>query len=289
MESSSSGDSEDSDVIIISHSAPSKRARPSRKIVKQARMDSYFGNNNNNASSVRLQQQFVLREEHWTYFPEALNDIDFQELYELLLPLVHGYTYTSPETGLSYPSKRLSCRLVDHDPPQVASKGEGLQGGSTAFDYGELKRYNWNRYPLLKKIKERLDEVCEEKYNELLVHLYRDGDDEILYHSDKEAWSSSVGSLSFGAGREFCIRDIEATSGTHKRFYLQHGDVLKMLPTMQRNFLHAVPKTTQVDRPRFNFTGRKLDKTYPGYTKAQQFIKARTRKYGPNGQTIDSP
>jgi alkylated DNA repair dioxygenase AlkB len=108
-----------------------------------------------------------------------------------------------------------------------------------------------------------LKKIAEEKtnhtYNSCLLNLYHSGDEGMAYHSDDEKALGGVtviASLSFGAERKFLFK--------HKRtkesvsLILEHGSLLVMKGQTQLNWMHRLPPTTKVKRPRINLTFRTI-------------------------------
>jgi alkylated DNA repair dioxygenase AlkB len=94
-------------------------------------------------------------------------------------------------------------------------------------------------------------------YNGCLCNLYRDGTNSVAWHSDREAYSGAVASLSLGATRVFRVRD----KSDHLRtqgFPLPSGSLLLMRPGCQEQTEHCVPKTERPVGPRINLTFRQV-------------------------------
>jgi alkylated DNA repair dioxygenase AlkB len=111
----------------------------------------------------------------------------------------------------------------------------------------------------LAAIKQRVEEQCGYPYNSVLANLYRDGNDSMGWHADKEqelGRNPAIASLSFGAERLFKIRHVK----THETvdIELRHGDLLLMAGALQHHWRHCVPKTRQAKTPRINLTFRSI-------------------------------
>jgi alkylated DNA repair dioxygenase AlkB len=94
-------------------------------------------------------------------------------------------------------------------------------------------------------------------YNGCLCNLYRDGNDSVAWHSDREAYCGAVASLSLGATRVFRVRSKQDHAITHD-FPLVSGSLLVMLPGCQEHTEHTVPKTKRPVRMRINLTFRQV-------------------------------
>ena len=97
-------------------------------------------------------------------------------------------------------------------------------------------------------------------YNSCLLNLYHDGSEGMAWHSDDEkmlANNSSIASLTFGAERKFAFR--HKTLNQKVEIILEHGSLLEMAGTTQKFWLHRLPPTKKVTRPRINLTFRTMD------------------------------
>lgn len=94
-------------------------------------------------------------------------------------------------------------------------------------------------------------------FNCVLANLYQDGNDKVGWHSDDEKDMSqehSIASLSFGASRDFLLRDKETKQIT--KITLNNGDLLIMLPGCQEKYQHSIPVRKGVKEQRLNLTFR---------------------------------
>jgi hypothetical protein len=99
-------------------------------------------------------------------------------------------------------------------------------------------------------------------WDTVLINYYRSGDDSISWHSDKDSVFFPIASFSFGAEREFQIRERpkrgeKSTKGL--KLYsgvLANGSLLMMWPGMQERYHHCVPKRKGIAGGRVNVTLR---------------------------------
>lgn len=108
-----------------------------------------------------------------------------------------------------------------------------------------------------------LKHIAEEKtghvFNSCLLNLYHNGDEGMAWHSDDEkslGKNTVIGSFSFGAERKFSFKH-KQTKDTVS-LILEHGSLLVMKGATQTNWLHRLPPTTKVKRPRVNLTFRTI-------------------------------
>lgn len=114
--------------------------------------------------------------------------------------------------------------------------------------------------PALQRIRGTVEELAGQRFNSVLLNLYRDGRDGMGWHSDDEPELGPdpvIASVSLGATRRFRMR--------HRRrkrevvaIDLEHGSVLLMRGPTQHHWLHAVPKTTRPVGERINLTFRQV-------------------------------
>ena len=97
------------------------------------------------------------------------------------------------------------------------------------------------------------------KFNSCLLNLYHSGEEGMAWHSDGETdlmKNGAIASLSFGAQRKFVLKHKE----THDKIeqLLAHGSLLVMKGVTQSYWLHSLPKTKKIHRPRINLTFRSI-------------------------------
>jgi alkylated DNA repair dioxygenase AlkB len=115
----------------------------------------------------------------------------------------------------------------------------------------------WNRELL--QLKLLTEKITGTKFNSCLLNLYHDGNEGMSWHSDDEkslGKNTTIASLSFGAERKFAFKH-KVTRQTVSTI-LEKGSLLVMKGTTQTHWLHGLPKTTKVTRPRINLTFRTM-------------------------------
>jgi len=113
--------------------------------------------------------------------------------------------------------------------------------------------------PALLNIKKIVEEYTSQKYNACLLNLYHNGLEGMGWHSDDEKEiikNSSIASLSLGADRKFSFK--HKISKETVSIMLESGSLLEMKGVLQKNWLHALPKTTKALTPRINLTFRQM-------------------------------
>ena len=132
--------------------------------------------------------------------------------------------------------------------------------GEPGTDYTESGKIadpmTWTDESLM--IKERIEPLAGIKFNSVLLNYYRDGNDSVAWHSDKESILGKrpvIASVSFGQVRSFDIRN--KTDHTEKySVRLEHGSFLLMKPCLQEGWEHRIAKSVQPMRARVNLTFR---------------------------------
>ncbi|NBP69014.1 MAG: alpha-ketoglutarate-dependent dioxygenase AlkB [Cytophagia bacterium] len=111
----------------------------------------------------------------------------------------------------------------------------------------------------LQALKTLAEKLSGETYNSCLLNLYHTGEEGMAWHSDAEKTlkkHGAIASFSFGAERKFAFKH-KKTADTVS-LLLEHGSLLIMKGTTQDHWLHRLPPTTKVKRPRINLTFRTI-------------------------------
>lgn len=115
----------------------------------------------------------------------------------------------------------------------------------------------WTKELLI--LKQRAEELSGETFNSCLLNLYHDGNEGMAWHSDGEKdlkKNGAIASLSFGAERKFAFK--HKVDKTIVSLNLAHGSLLMMKDTTQSHWLHRLPPTKKVSKPRINLTFRTI-------------------------------
>ncbi|GCC51007.1 alpha-ketoglutarate-dependent dioxygenase AlkB [Chryseotalea sanaruensis] len=111
----------------------------------------------------------------------------------------------------------------------------------------------------LQSLKTLAEKLSGETYNSCLLNLYHTGEEGMAWHSDGEKTlkkHGAIASFSFGAERKFAFKH-KKTAETIS-LLLEHGSLLIMKGATQDYWLHRLPPTTKVKRPRINLTFRTI-------------------------------
>lgn len=133
--------------------------------------------------------------------------------------------------------------------------------GDKEFDYTysntTKKALPWTKELLA--LKQLTEEKTEATYNSCLLNLYHDGNEGMAWHSDSEKMlqkNGAIASFTFGAERKFAFKHKVTKDSTS--LILEHGSLLVMKDETQTNWLHRLPPTTTIKRPRMNLTFRTI-------------------------------
>ena len=108
-------------------------------------------------------------------------------------------------------------------------------------------------------LKQKAEELSGETFNSCLLNLYHNGNEGMAWHSDGEKdlkKNGAIASLSFGAERKFAFK--HKMDKTTVSLLLEHGSLLIMKDTTQTYWLHRLPPTKLITKPRINLTFRTI-------------------------------
>lgn len=128
------------------------------------------------------------------------------------------------------------------------------------YTYSNITRKALLWTTLLLEIKKVVELKTGKSYNSCLLNLYHSGEEGMAWHSDDEKdliQNGSIASLSFGAKRKFALKHKETKF--KQIFELGSGDLIEMKGNTQSHWLHNVPTTKKVLKPRINLTFRQMN------------------------------
>ncbi|MEB2784936.1 alpha-ketoglutarate-dependent dioxygenase AlkB family protein [Algoriphagus persicinus] len=111
----------------------------------------------------------------------------------------------------------------------------------------------------LLELKELIENKTGETFNSCLLNLYHNGSEGMAWHSDGERdlkRNGAIASVSFGAERKFAFK--HKTSKVTVSQVLENGSLLVMKGITQSHWLHRLPPTKLVSKPRVNLTFRTI-------------------------------
>jgi alkylated DNA repair dioxygenase AlkB len=133
--------------------------------------------------------------------------------------------------------------------------------GDQPFEYSysniTKKALLWT--PALLKLKQAIEIRTGETFNSCLLNLYHSGEEGMAWHSDGEKdlkKNGAIASVSFGAERKFSFK--HKADGDTVSLKLEHGSLLLMKDSTQTHWLHRLPPTKLISKPRVNLTFRTI-------------------------------
>lgn len=111
----------------------------------------------------------------------------------------------------------------------------------------------------LLELKQMVEAITGITFNSCLLNLYHNGDEGMAWHSDDEAElgrNTTIASLSFGAERKFSFKHKKGKQTVS--VMLESGSLLVMKDATQTHWLHSLPKSKRVIKPRINLTFRTI-------------------------------
>eukprot|EP01119_Soliformovum_irregulare_P021234 TRINITY_DN7029_c0_g1_i1.p1 TRINITY_DN7029_c0_g1~~TRINITY_DN7029_c0_g1_i1.p1 ORF type:complete len:262 (-),score=63.88 TRINITY_DN7029_c0_g1_i1:32-817(-) len=180
------------------------------------------------------------------YYPHFVEPKTAAKLFEELLQLDNWIQGDLKMFGKPLKTPRLQSWMAD----------ESVKPGSL---YQSNKQIPWSDE--MKALKSRVEKISGTKYDFVLLNLYRNGQDHIGWHADRECRAPGknvVASLSLGATRRFLLKHATDESLPQKEFSLRSGALIIMSGTCQTYWKHTVPKESKVNDPRINLTFRQV-------------------------------
>lgn len=127
------------------------------------------------------------------------------------------------------------------------------------YTYSKVTKKALAWTPELLILKNIVEEKTGEQFNSCLLNLYHSGEEGMAWHSDAEKdllKNGAIGSLSFGAERKFAFK--HKVSQETVSLILENGSLLVMKDTTQSHWLHRLPPTKRISKPRVNLTFRMI-------------------------------
>ena len=186
---------------------------------------------------------FSLPDADIVYYPNFFESDQANELFEKLKAEIPWQQDNITVFGKTHPQPRLTALF-------------GNEGKPYSYSNIVMQPNSWN--PLLLFIKNRIEEICHEKFTTVLLNYYRDGKDSNGWHADNEkelGRNPMIASVSFGAERSFHLQH-NAIKEQKIKITLEHGSLLIMKGSTQHFWKHQIPKTAKDIGSRINLTFR---------------------------------
>ena len=115
------------------------------------------------------------------------------------------------------------------------------------------------------KIKKKVEDFTNEKFNFVLINRYENGNNHINYHMDDEKEiikESSIVGVTLGSQRDVLFKANKFQPVKLKqveRISLENGSIFIMKYPTNEYWLHSIPKRAGINKPRISLTFRKLE------------------------------
>lgn len=191
----------------------------------------------------------------------------FDDREQLSLP-AHLIEYTPSFFGREE-AYRYFEQLVSSVPwqqPRIMMYEKEVATPRLSAFFGERPlRYEDKRSPLpwtpeLLQMKHKIETYTGITFNGVLLNYYRDGNDSVAWHSDKDTlpgMKTEIASVSLGQVRHFDFRS-KADHSLRHAIALEHGSLLLMKGDLQRYWEHRIAKSPLPMGGRINLTFRKI-------------------------------
>jgi alkylated DNA repair dioxygenase AlkB len=179
------------------------------------------------------------------YFSDFYSSEEASALFEILLKEIDWQQDNIKVFGKIYKQPRLTALYGDD---------------GASYSYSGITMFPKPFNAALKRVKSKIEEVSEVKFNTVLLNLYRDGSDSNGWHSDDEkelGHNPVIASLSLGTERVFQLRQ-RKDKKHRENLLLKNGSLLLMAGATQHHWQHCIPKSKKVMSPRINLTFRIL-------------------------------
>lgn len=178
------------------------------------------------------------------------------EYYPHFFELVTANTlFDSLKHQIPWQQDAITVYGKTHQQPRLTALF-GNEGKPYKYSSIVMEPHSWNS--LLSNIKNKIEEIIDEKFTTVLLNYYRDGKDSNGWHADNEkelGINPVIASVSFGAERYFHLQH-NTIKNQKLKINLEHGSLLIMKGTTQHFWKHQIPKTAKIIESRINLTFR---------------------------------
>jgi alkylated DNA repair dioxygenase AlkB len=178
------------------------------------------------------------------YYGKVMNPNQAARYFDLLL---HGVEWKNDEAnffGKHIITKRKAAWYGD---------------AGYLYTYSNTTKQALPWIPALLELKQITEDQTGLTFNSCLLNLYHNGLEGMAWHSDDEkslGQNTAIASLSFGAERKFSFKHKQTKQALS--LILENGSLLVMQGATQTHWLHRLPPTRTVTRPRINLTFRTI-------------------------------
>jgi alkylated DNA repair dioxygenase AlkB len=121
----------------------------------------------------------------------------------------------------------------------------------------ERKRHAWT--PTLLRVREQVEKRCGERFDSVLLSLYRDQHDSVAWHRDREIGRKRplIAALSLGSTRKFMLRHVARKGIPPLTVHATPGSLLVLRGPTNDRWEHHVPKLKEPCGERISLTFRR--------------------------------
>ena len=177
--------------------------------------------------------------------------------------------YPDPNERQAILAYLLTLPIEYHKPYKRFNQIVKVPRGQASFTFDDSVHYDYKvsggsppntvMTPELKAITQRVNQALGTQFNTILMNVYKDGEDCIGYHRDRETgWEPGTGfaTLAFGSERDFLVKH-EQTAVVTKTLH-KDGHAIHLPHPMNAHHFHAVPKRKKVKQCRVSLTFRQI-------------------------------
>ena len=163
--------------------------------------------------------------------------------------------YNSLMTNIKWEQNNITVYNKEHLVPRLTA----WYGDDKPYTYSNVENrpHAWSKDLLA--IKSSIESEAGVNFTNVLLNLYRGGQDSVGWHRDNEkefGVQPVIASVTFGQTRVFQLRHKYRKDLSRIDIPLNHGSMLLMKGDTQHSWEHQVPKTTRAISPRINLTFR---------------------------------
>jgi alkylated DNA repair dioxygenase AlkB len=189
-------------------------------------------------------QHFVLPQAELLFWPHWLSPEQAQRCYQ---QLAQQLNWQQPAIKIFGKAVLIPRQQVWMGDPHCSYKYSGVL----------FEPEPW--HPLVWQLTEWVNQLCQTRFNSVLLNWYADGQQHMGWHSDDEAelgQNPQIASLSLGQQRFFDLK--HKNLGTQLKLELGDGALLLMAGQCQQYWQHRVPKMASATKGRINLTFREI-------------------------------
>jgi alkylated DNA repair dioxygenase AlkB len=190
-------------------------------------------------------QEFQLPDAHLIYIPNCFSKSASNRYFEVLKNDTKWQEDDITVFGKTYKQPRLTALYSATSQP---------------YAYSSITMYPKPFTEEIETIKSTVEKLSKNKFNTVLLNLYRHGNDSNGWHADNEkelGQNPIIASVTFGEERPFHFKHRTLKEQRHK-LILEHGSLLIMKGAMQHHWLHQIAKTKKEIGERINLTFRTI-------------------------------